>query len=274
MIVDSHQHFWKFDPLRDAWINDQMKVIQRDFFPKDLAPILSNEGIDGTVAVQADQSENETNFLLSLAHENDFIKGIVGWIDLRAENISEGLQYYSRFKKIKGFRHIVQAEPDGFLDQSSFRKGIKLLRDFNFTYDVLIYSRQLPEASRFVKEFPDQNFVIDHIAKPVISKHEWEPWAKGMTEIAQCENVYCKISGMVTEANWSMWTQETFKPYLDVIFEKFGTKRIMYGSDWPVCLVAANYDQQLSIVQNFIAHLSQSERMAVMGGTAKLFYNL
>ena len=224
--------------------------------------------------MQADQSENETNFLLSLAIENDFIKGVVGWVDLRAENISEVLQYYSRFKKIKGFRHVVQAESDGFLDRLPFRKGVKLLRNFNFTYDLLIYSRQLPEAIRFVKDFPDQKFVIDHIAKPVISKNEWEPWAKGMTEIAQFENVCCKVSGMVTEANWSSWTEETFKPYLDLVFEKFGTKRILYGSDWPVCLVAASYEQQLSIVQNFISQLSLSEKNDVMGENAIRFYNL
>lgn len=273
-MIDSHQHFWKFDPVRDAWINDQMKIIQRDFFPIDLAPIISKNGIEGTVAVQADQSEDETNFLLSLANENDFIKGVVGWVDLKSENLPERLQHYSQFKKLKGFRHIVQAEEDGFLDQTSFRKGIKLLRDFNFTYDVLIYSRQLPEAIRFVKNFPDQKFVIDHIAKPVISKNEWKPWAKGMTEIAQFENVYCKVSGMVTEANWLSWTEETFKPYLDFVFEKFGTKRIMYGSDWPVCLVAASYEQQLSIVQNFISKLSPSEKNDVMGENAIRFYNL
>jgi L-fuconolactonase len=273
-MIDSHQHFWKFDPIRDAWINDQMKVIQRDFLPGDLAPLLASNGLSGSVAVQADQSETETHFLLSLASEHDFIKGVVGWIDLRDEKLSQRLEYFSPFKKLKGLRHIVQGEADGFLDQPGFLNGIRQLQRFDLTYDVLIYSRQLEEAIRFVKKFPNQKFVIDHIAKPVISKKEWEPWAKGMTEMARMENVYCKISGMVTEADWSGWTKDTFTPYLKLVFEKFGSKRILYGSDWPVCLVAASYQQQFLIVSDFLAQLSSSEKKAVMGENAVRFYNL
>jgi L-fuconolactonase len=273
-MIDAHQHFWIFDPVRDAWINDQMKVIQKDFLPTDLAPILQQNKIEGTIAVQADQSEKETEFLLSLAEKNDFIKGVVGWVDLQDRNANQRLEHFSQFKNLKGIRHIVQGEADGFLDQPDFLNGIKLLEHFNFTYDILIYSRQLEEAVRFAKKFPNQKFVIDHIAKPAITKNEWEPWAKGMAEIAKMENVFCKVSGMVTEANWLSWTESSFKPYLDLVFEKFGTKRIMYGSDWPVCLVAASYEQQLNIVTSYISKLSLTEKNAVMGENAGRFYNL
>ncbi len=273
-MLDSHQHFWHFDPLRDAWINDQMKLIQRDFLPKDLDSILQKNKIEGTIAVQADQSENETSFLLSLAEENAFIKGVVGWVDLRDHNLNKRLDHFSQFKKLKGIRHIVQAEADGFMDQPDFVRGIELLERFNFTYDILIYSRQLEEAFRFAKRFPNQKLVVDHIAKPTISQKEWEPWAKGIAKLAQLQNVHCKISGMVTEADWKNWNHRTFIPYLDWVFEKFGASRVMYGSDWPVCLVAASYEQQLNIVTSYISKLSSTEKNAVMGENAAGFYNL
>lgn len=273
-MIDSHQHFWKFDPIRDAWIDDRMRVIQRNFLPDDLAPLLSSSNISGSIAVQTDQSEDETQFLLELANDHEFINGVVGWIDFKGERLPQRLEHFSQFKKLKGFRHIVQGEANGFLDHLRFLNGIKRLQEFDFTYDVLIYSRQLEEAIRFVKKFPNQKFVIDHIAKPVISKKEWEPWATGMTKMSELENVYCKISGMVTEAVWSDWSKDTFNPYLDLVFEKFGCQRILYGSDWPVCLVAASYEQQLSIVSDYIAQLTSSEKNAVMGENAVRFYNL
>ncbi len=275
MRLDSHQHFWKYNPVRDSWINDEMSVIRRDFYPQDLNPLLSQNKIDGCVSVQADQSEEETMFLLEQAEKNSIIKGVVGWVDLRSPAGEDRLQYFSQFKKIKGFRHIVQAEPDDeFLLRKYFCNGIKALKQFNFTYDILIYPKQLNAAIEFVSRFPDQPFVIDHLAKPFIKEGRMDNWEKAMTTLAGFENVFCKISGMVTEANWNTWKQSDFKPYLDLVFEKFGTKRVMYGSDWPVCLVAASYKSQLSIVENYLASFSESEKNEVMGGNAKRIYQL
>jgi L-fuconolactonase len=277
--IDSHQHFWKYNPVRDSWITEEMKVIKRDFSPEDLWPILLENKIDGCVSVQADQSEEETQFLLNLAGQNSFIKGVVGWVDLKSLQTQERLHFYSQFHKLKGFRHVVQSEKNGFLTQQDFLAGIGALRDFNFTYDILIYSRQLEETISFIKKFPDQKFVIDHIAKPSIKDKEFKSWAKSMSMIAAFENVYCKLSGMVTEAapiaiGGKSWKPEDFSPYLDHIVGQFGTHRIMYGSDWPVCLVAASYNQQLSLVENFISKLSTTEKESIMGGNAISFYNL
>ncbi len=272
--IDSHQHFWKYDAVRDSWITDDMKVIQRDFFPSDLSPVLSENKIDGCVSVQADQSEQETHFLLSHADQSSFIKGVVGWVDLCSQDLEQKLVSYSRFQKLKGFRHVVQGEPDGFLLQKDFVKGIKRLIDFNFTYDILVYSRQLEEVLEFLNKFPNQKFVIDHIAKPTIKTREINAWKKNMALISNFENVYCKLSGMVTEADWKNWKAEDLTPYLDHVLESFGPKRLMYGSDWPVCLVAASYPRQLAVVENFISHLSAHEKENIMGGNAIRFYNL
>jgi L-fuconolactonase len=273
-MIDSHQHFWKFNPVRDSWITEKMSTIQRDFLPDDLAPILKENNVDGCVAVQADQSEQETIFLLELAAKNDFIKGVVGWVDLKSEKIKDKLSFYTRFPKLKGFRHIVQAEPDGFLLQKNFIAGIHSLREYNFTYDILVYARQLDEVILFVQKFPDQKFVLDHIAKPSIKKKEFEQWAKRISVLADFQNVHCKISGMVTEADWKNWKPIDFKPYLDFVFNAFGAHRLMYGSDWPVCLVAASYKQQIAIVNEYVSKLSVDEKEMVMGGNAIRFYNL
>jgi L-fuconolactonase len=272
--IDSHQHFWKFDPVRDSWITDDMKVIQRDFLPSDLAPILKENKIDACVAVQADQSENETQFLIDLASTNDFVKGVVGWVDLRSELLDQRLQYFSDFKKLKGFRHIAQGEPLGFLRGVAFSKGISALTKFNFTYDILIYPHQIQDAIGLVSKHPDQKFVIDHLAKPVIREKEFTHWASQMKELASFKNVFCKISGMVTEAVWGQWTNDDFRPYLDFVMNHFGTARVMYGSDWPVCLVAATYEKQLSIVNEYLQSFSDSEKHKIMGENAIRFYNL
>lgn len=275
MWIDSHQHFWKFDPVRDAWINDDMKVIQRDFFPHDLAPILKSNNIDGCVSVQADQSEQETLFLLNHANEHHFIKGVVGWLDLRAYNLQDRLSVFSTHKKLKGLRHIVQGEPVGFMRNESFSKGISLLKSYNLTYDILIYPHQLDDALWLVAQHPEQQFVIDHIAKPYIKdKKDFEHWSSRMKQLAAHDNVFCKLSGMVTEANWKQWQLEDFAPYLDCVINAFDTTRVMYGSDWPVCLVAARYEQQLGIVENFIESFSSSEKQQIMGENAVRFYNL
>jgi len=272
--IDTHQHFWKFDPVRDNWIDDTMKVIQRDFLPPDLAPVLHENKIEGCVSVQADQSENETQFLLNLAHKNNFIKGVVGWVDLRSPQLTERLEYYSAFKKLKGFRHIVQAEPIGFMRSPEFSKGISALKNFNFTYDILIYPHQIQDAIWLVQEHPDQKFVLDHMAKPVIREKEFSNWSAGIKELASYENVWCKLSGMVTEAVWKEWTQDDFKPYLDFVIQYFGTNRVMYGSDWPVCLVAAAYQNQLGIIEDYLKSFPGSEIHKIMGENAIQFYNL
>lgn len=272
--IDSHQHFWKFNPVRDSWITDDMRVIQRDFLPIDLAPILNENKMDGCVAVQADQSENETQFLLELASTHDFIKGVVGWVDLRSAQLNQRLPYYSDFKKLKGFRHIAQGEPSGFLRGEEFSKGIRALKNFNFTYDILIYPHQLHDAIWLVKQHPDQKFVVDHFAKPMIREKEFAIWSASMKELSSFDHVSCKISGMVTEAVWDRWTNDDFKPYLDFILQHFGTARVMYGSDWPVCLVAASYQKQLTIVEEYLQSFSTSEKHKIMGENAIRFYNL
>lgn len=273
-MIDSHQHFWKYDSDSHAWITDDMKAIRMDFQPSDLKPLLEKHGIEGCVAVQVDQTEAETLQLLALADANDFIKGVVGWIDLRKENLASRLEYFSTMKTLKGFRHIVQGEKPGFLEQASFVQGVRKLDEFRFSYDLLVYHHQLAEALKFVGQVRDTKIVIDHIAKPAIAAHDIDDWRKHMKAIATHDNVYCKISGMVTEAMWPGWTYDDFIPYLDVVVDAFGTDRLLYGSDWPVCLVAATYDQQFSIVQNYFSAFSPVEKKKILGGNAKRFYNL
>jgi L-fuconolactonase len=275
MKIDSHQHFWKFDPVRDSWIDSKMSAIQRDFMPVDLKPILDKHGIDGCVSVQADQSETETEFLLELAEANDFIKGVVGWVNLRANNIGKRLEYFSKFKKLKGFRHVLQGEADrALMLHPEFTRGINALRVHDFTYDILIFPDQLGYTHQFVKTFGGHRFVIDHIAKPDIKTKNIEKWANGIKAIAKHENVWCKVSGMITEADWYGWVLTDFEPYLDVVFEAFGTKRVMFGSDWPVCNVAGGYQQMLSVVKNYTAKLSADEQAQFWGLNAAEFYKL
>ncbi len=273
--VDAHQHFWKFDAVRDSWITDEMAVIQRDFMPHDLQPLLLENHFDGCVAVQSDQSEEENFFQLDNAANNHFIKGVVGWIDLRAVNIEQKLAYFSKFEKMKGFRHVLQGEADRSLMLSpKFMNGISKLEKHNFTYDILIFPDQLPYIPPFVSSFPHQKFVIDHIAKPLIKKEKTERWKKEIQAVAKHENVWCKISGLVTEADWKLWKPADFTPYLDIVTEAFGTKRIIFGSDWPVCLVAASYQQTLGIAKGYFSDFSGNEQEAFFGGNAVAFYNL
>ena len=273
--IDSHQHFWNFDPEKFDWITEEMSSIKRDFLPGDLKPILQENNFDGCVTIQVHQSEEENNFLLKAAQNNEFIKGVVGWIDLQSENIDERLAYYKQFKRLKGFRHILQGEKKRDLMLSpDFKRGISLLNKYNFTYDVLIFPDQLMFAKELVNEFPEQKFVIDHLAKPYIKDGKIEEWKKDMEAIATFENVYCKISGMVTEADWKNWKAKDFFPYLDVVVKSFGTNRIMYGSDWPVCLAAASYEQALNIVKEYFSSFSKNEQDLFFGGNAVKFYNL
>ncbi|QEC69382.1 amidohydrolase family protein [Panacibacter ginsenosidivorans] len=273
--IDAHQHFWLFDKDRHAWINDAMHVIQKDFMPADLQPILQQNNIDGCVLVQVDQTEEENIFQLNNAVQFDFIKGVVGWVDLQADNIEERLRYYQQFNKMKGFRHILQGEEDrALMVKPAFKHGISLLNKYNYAYDILIFPDQLKYAYELVKAFPDQRFVIDHIAKPYIKDKKIDEWKKDISLFNNCANVYCKISGMVTEADWKQWKKEDFAPYLDAVVETFDTDRIMFGSDWPVCLVAASYEKMLGLVQNYFAFFSKDEQDAFFGGNAIQFYNL
>lgn len=275
MIIDSHQHFWKYEPTKHAWIDDEMAVIRKDFLPNHLQKVYQENGIDGCVAVQADQTLLETDFLLELSNEFDFIKGIVGWVDLRSKDVDATLEKYSHQKKIKGFRHVVQGEADhNFLLRPNFLSGISALKNYNYTYDILIFPHQLGATLEFVKQFPNQKFVIDHIAKPYIKHGFFEGWATLIKEIAKCKNVYCKLSGMITEADYNTWTPEQIEPYMNLVLEAFGSERLMYGSDWPVCLVAGNYEKVKSLTTNFIAKLSADEQKNVMGANATKFYKL
>jgi L-fuconolactonase len=275
MNIDSHQHFWSYDPVRDGWITEEMSVIRRDFMPEDLLPELNCTQMDGCVAVQADQSEAETLFLLDLAARHEEIKGVVGWVDLCAANLPERLEYFSQFEKLRGFRHIAQSEPDDrFLGREEVISGIRHLQQFGFSYDILVYPRQLAAAIELVQKLPEQRFVIDHLAKPLIRTSKIADWAKQIRSIAECPNVFCKISGMVTEADWRNWRVSDFKPYLDVAFEAFGLDRIMFGSDWPVCLVAATYGQVKSLVAQYVKDLPEEQQQKIFGANAISFYGL
>ena len=275
MRIDSHQHFWRYNAARHAWITDEMVAIRRDFLPRELEPELAANGIDASVAVQADQSEEETLFLLDLAKANHRIAAFVGWVDLRSSNVAERLKYFSQFPKLRGFRHIAQSEPDDrLLVRNDFVRGVAQLRQFGFTYDILIYARQLPAAMELASRLPQQPFVIDHIAKPAIRAKQLEPWATHMREIAQNKNVYCKVSGLVTEAHWKAWTPGDLRPYLDVVFEAFGANRLMFGSDWPVCLVAASYARVLQVVSDYLNDFSETDQRRFFGENAARFYRL
>jgi len=272
--IDAHQHFWRYDVVTHEWINDEMSVIRKDFLPAQLEPVLKQNGISGCVAVQADQSEKETDFLLQLAEEHDFIKGVVGWVDLRADNIKERLDHYKAFRLLKGFRHILQGEAPEFMLQPGFINGIAALQEYRFTYDILVFPQHLKAVLELVSKFPDQPFVIDHIAKPYIKDGLITEWKKDMEQFSIFENVYCKISGMVTEADYHHWKPADFTPYLDATVNAFGTKRILYGSDWPVCLVAANYTDMLNIVKTYFASFTATEQEDFFGNNATRFYQL
>lgn len=273
--IDAHQHFWKFDPVRDNWIDDSMQVIQRDFLPNDLSLLLKENGFDGCVVVQSDQSEAETNFQLENAAQNNFIKGVIGWVDLQAENIEERLEHYAQFPLLKGVRHVLQGEPQrDLMLKPAFKKGIRLLAKYGFTYDILIFPDQIQYATDLIKLFPHQPFVLDHIAKPCIKKGDIKDWEKDLRNMAYAPNVYCKLSGMVTEADWQHWKQDDFTPYLDVVVMAFGIDRLMFGSDWPVCLLGASYAETINIVKAYFSSFTQSEQDKVFGGNAIQFYNL
>ncbi|MEC7281908.1 MAG: amidohydrolase family protein [Verrucomicrobiota bacterium] len=274
MVIDSHHHFWNYDHVEFDWIDDSMATIRRSFLPNDLRAEIDQVGIDGVVSVQARQILEETDFLLEQANANDFIKGVVGWIPLADTNITEVLDRYKNADKLKAARHVVQGEPDGFLDNEAFNRGIQALQAQDLVYDVLIFERQLEETIRFVDRHPKQVFVLDHIAKPKIKINQLDPWQANIRELAKRDNVICKLSGMVTEANFENWTEQQLRPYLDTVLTAFGPERLMFGSDWPVCLVASAYKRWHDLICEYIQPLSSDEKASIMGDTAIRVYKL
>ena len=273
--IDSHQHFWQYSSDTHSWVTDKMDTLKRDFLPPDLQPLLAENEITGCVAVQASQTEQESIFLLSLADQYDFIKGVVGWTDLQDYNVKHHLARWANYPKLVGIRHQVQDEPDEqFLLRPEFLRGVKALREFDLTYDLLITERQLPAAISFVAYLPDTKIVLDHLAKPPIAQHELSSWQENIRSLAQYPNVYCKLSGMVTEADWQQWSYEDLVPYLEVVVEAFGTDRLMFGSDWPVCTLAGTYTEVISIVNRYFDSFSEEECAKVFSTNAIDFYQL
>ena len=273
--IDAHQHFWKFHPTMNTWITDEMSILRNDFLPANLEPLLKENGFDGCVLVQSEQTEEHNEFLLEQAHSNPFIKGIVGGVDLQNENIIERLSYYKQFDIIKGWRHVLQDEEDrAFMLRPEFMRGIHALREFDYTYDILVHNDQLQFVPDLVAAFPDQKFVLDHVGKPDIKNKNIDEWAHHIINIAQHENVFCKVSGMLTEAAWNDWTKADIIPYIDVAVEAFGPDNIMFGSDWPVCLLTASYNETVGLLKEYFLSFTLDEQDKFFRQNAINFYNL
>lgn len=276
MRIDSHQHFWRYSPAEYGWIDDRMARIRRDFLPDDLAPLLAASGLDGAVAVQARSSLEETRFLLELAREHDCVKGVVGWADLCGDDLDAVLDELCREPSLCGLRHVVQDEPDDdFLRRADFQAGARKLAARGLVYDILIYPRQLDAAVAFAAALPDQPFVLDHLAKPDIAGARADNWRGGFRGLAAMDHVLCKVSGMVTEAKWNAWQPDDFRAYMDEALDAFGIDRLMFGSDWPVALLAADgYQDVYQLVADWAAQLSEDEQAKLFGGNAARFYGL
>jgi L-fuconolactonase len=274
MHIDAHQHFWIYEPQEYAWLDETMATLRRDFLPAELRPLLEKDGFQGSVLVQVRQSLEETRWMLELAARHQFILGVVGWVDLRSPRLRVDLEALAGAPKLVGIRHIVQAEADDFLLRPDFLRGVSLLEEFDLAYDLLIYPRHLPVAAEFVRRFPRQRFVLDHLAKPPVKSAAVDEWARGIRELASFPNLYAKVSGLVTEADWQAWKPDDFRPYLDVAFESFGASRLMMGSDWPVCRVAASYERTVNLVKEYLGKYLPEEREAVLGGNAAKFWRL
>ena len=273
--IDSHHHFWRFDPIEYAWIADSMRTIQRDFLPRDLLPELVNAGVDGVVSVQARQSVAETQWLLDLAADHHFIRGVVGWVDLVAPTLDAELARFALNPKLKAVRHVIHDEVDeNYILRDDFNRGIRRLKTHLLAYDILVRERHLLQTIDFVDLHPQQVFVLDHIAKPRIKEGELEPWRRNILELARRPNVYCKVSGMVTEADFTTWTEEQLRPYFDVVLDAFGPQRLMFGSDWPVCLVACDYGRWHKLVSGWVDSLTADEQARILGLTAIEAYGL
>lgn len=273
-MIDSHVHFWNFDPVRDSWITEDMAKIRNDFKPKDFLQATADTPINGCIAVQADQTEAQNDFLLSLANESKSIKGIVGWVDLKSDDLKNRLAHWKLFPLIKGWRHVLQAENDDFILDTKFINGVKTLNEFGYTYDLLCYHNQLPVINKLVDQLPNQPLVLDHCGKPDVKKQDLKAWDEQITILAQNPNVYCKISGLLAEADWYNWTENEIFNCFDVIFKHFGTNRIMYGSDWPVILISRPYADWFHLVNKYLNQFTEAEKSAVFSGNAERFYQI
>ena len=276
MYIDAHHHLWNYDPVEYDWIDDSMAVLKKDFLIKDLEKTLYQNGFSTSVAIQARQSMEETLWLLTLAEQTDLIKGVVGWIDLQSDTLAQQLDELAKYKKLVGFRHVLQGETDPtFMQNPDFIRGLKMLADRGYRYDLLILASQLSAAAEMLEQVPNLHVVIDHIAKPNIkSRNDFDIWQQGMAVLAHNKNCYCKLSGMVTEADWQAWTRADLQPYMKTIWDLFGQQRIMFGSDWPVCLVAAEYQQVKQLVVDFVSEQSPQASKLIMGENAQRFYQL
>lgn len=275
MKIDSHHHFWKYDPHTYSWMNEKMEVLKVDYQPVDLKKEIEEAGIDGVVSVQADQSLRETDDLLEHAKTNDFILGVVGWFPLADTNVEHLFDKYSNNQLLKGIRHVIQDEPDdNFILGDQFNRGVSLIKDYNWVYDILIYERQLSPSIQFVDRHPEQIFVLDHIAKPRIGESVIEPWKAQMYEMSKRENVSCKLSGIATEAKWKEWKKEDLIPYMEIALDAFGPSRVMFGSDWPVAKLAVEYGPWVEICRDFISSLSDNEKSLIEGRVALEIYGL
>ncbi|TWT40652.1 amidohydrolase family protein [Botrimarina hoheduenensis] len=275
MILDSHHHLWRYSPAEYGWISAEMSVLARDFGVADLEAAAASYGVVGSVAVQARQTVEETGALLTIAESGSFIRGVVGWAPLADPAIAETLDGWAGRPKLRGIRHVVQDEPDdAFLDRPDFNRGVAEVLRRGLTYDLLIFAKQLPAALRFVDRHPEGRIVLDHIAKPSIKEGLIQDWRAQLTELARRPNVTCKVSGVVTEADWNDWTETQVRPYLDAALEAFGPERLMYGSDWPVCLLATDYPRWLRLTQAWVADWSESQRESFFSGAATAAYQL
>jgi L-fuconolactonase len=272
-VIDAHHHLWRYSAAEYDWIDDNMASLRRDFLPADLVAELVNAGIHGAVTVQARQTLEETRWLLELTRGCKAIRGVVGWAPIAASDFEASVSALATDPKLVGLRHVVQAEPEGFLDSADFNRGIRAMQKVGLVYDLLIVESQLEEAIRFVDRHPQQVFVLDHIAKPRIAAGDIEPWRARIQELSKRGNVCCKLSGMATEDSWSHWSMESLRPYLDVVVDAFGTGRLMAGSDWPVCLVATDYTRWWRVLRNHFASFSKDEQADIFGATAIRIYD-
>jgi L-fuconolactonase len=275
MVIDAHHHFWRYDPGEYGWISESMGVLRRDFLPQHLAEEIKAAHVDGVVSVQARQTVEETRWLLDFAARHDFIRGVVGWLPLQSPEFARYLEKFAPDPKLKAVRHVVQDEPDdNFILRDDFNRGVAELRRFDLRYDILIFERHLPQAIKFVDRHPGQVFVLDHVAKPRIKRDEMSPWRENLKELARRKNVYCKLSGVVTEADWRGWTRGQVRPFMNAALEAFGPRRLMFGTDWPVILLASGYGRWTQCVRDFASTLSPAEQDRLFGGTAVEAYNL
>lgn len=274
MRIDSHQHFWKYDPTKQGWIDSTMGAIKQDFLPENLFPELVAHDLDGSVVVQAEESFRETAWLLDLCSEEEKIKGVIGWADLSSDDLDRDLDQFAASEKLKGYREVLQAKSPSYFLKPEFIRGLTKIGKRGYSYDLLVFSSQLEEATELIKRSPEQPIVIDHLAKPNIKLGTWRDWKKSMSLLSEREYIFCKLSGMITEADWKSWKADDLRPYLEICLELFGPNRLMFGSDWPVCLLAGTYSEVVKIIEDFVSPLSPDEKELIWGKTACNFYNI